>query len=117
MNLDKFFLKVYDKNNYNCAHFVADVWKEITGEDITWKLSGFLRPKTERTVSRELARIFTRVPYSSKELSIVLMQRAGHTPHVGILHNGRIFQLTELGAEYSERDVACRGFQRVRYYK
>jgi hypothetical protein len=30
--IEKFLDKKYDENNYNCGHFTAELWFELTGE-------------------------------------------------------------------------------------
>ena len=116
MNLDIFFCKVYHKKNYNCAHFVAEVWKYLTGEDISYKLNCFFEPEASRKFKLSDGKNFKRVNPSNDTFSIALMQRAGHTPHVGIFINGRILHIHENGVECQPVDVASRGFKRVRYY-
>lgn len=115
MNLDSLFFKKYNKDHYNCAHFVRDAWLIETGVDITKELEGFLMPARERNVKSSLRRVFKRLkePVSP---CIVLMQRPRSVPHVGIYLRGKVLHLHEKGAERMTVDIATRGFNKVGFY-
>lgn len=116
MSIDEFFHKCYNRQSYNCAHFVCDVWKRVTGASIDHTLEGFLHPPSARRADPALRRAFVRLgqPVSP---CIVLMQRAKSAPHVGVYLNGRVLHIHEHGVEFQPVDVASRGFDRVRFYK
>lgn len=116
MSIDEFFHKCYNRQSYNCAHFVCDVWMRVTGVSIDRTLEGFLHPPSARRADPALRRAFVRLgqPVSP---CIVLMQRAKSAPHVGVYLNGRVLHIHEHGVEFQPVDVASRGFDRVRFYK
>ena len=116
MNLDQFYNRTYNRQTYNCAHFVAEVWLYLTGSDISIILRGFLLPPKDRYVRANLRRQFKRL---TKPVSpcIVLMQRPKTVPHVGLFYKGRVFQLHERGVEFQPLDVASRGFKKVGFYQ
>lgn len=116
MSIDGFFHKRYNRQSYNCAHFVCEVWKHVTGAAIDHTFEGFLHPPSARRVDPALRRAFVRL---SQPMSpcIVLMQRAKSPPHAGVYLKGRVLHIHENGVEYQPVDVASRGFDRVRFYK
>jgi len=114
--LDSLMGKVYDKNKYNCAHFTIDVWKVITGEDITEAFKGLLEPLKYNKATMSLREGFKRLKEPVNPC-IVLMNRKGSTPHVGVWYNGKVLHLTESGAIYAPLDVAMLGFKQRRFYK
>lgn len=116
MSIDVFFNKRYDRRSYNCAHFVCEVWKHITGEDLSAKLTGFLKaPEDRRAVLSDL-RSFKRLQ-APESPCVALMQRRGSAPHVGIFLRGRVLHIHEMGVEFQPIDVASRGFERIGFYK
>lgn len=115
MNLDDLFFKKYDKNNYNCAHFVRDAWELETGEDISEELEGFLLPAKSRYARAALRRIFKKIK-KPQSPCIVLMQRPRSVPHVGIYLRGKVLHLHEKGVERMTPEIASRGFKKVGFY-
>lgn len=113
--LDDFFYRRYNRQNYNCAHFVCEVWKHLTGQNIETELEGFLRPPKDRRADPALRRKFKKLaaPVSP---CLVLMQRHKSVPHAGVYIRGRIIHIHELGVECLPVDVATRGFNKLGYY-
>lgn len=116
MNIDQFFNKKYHKDNYNCAHFVADVWQELTGKCIDEALRCFLMPVKDRQVPIDLRRSFKRLS-CPQEPCIVLMRRPKDDPHVGIFFDGKVMQITESGVSFLIVPVATATFKKVDYYQ
>lgn len=113
MSIDKFFHRRYAPN-YNCASFVIEVWKHLTGDDIGDEL--FLNIQTiERT---PLVRVRKRFKLLSKptKLCVVMMQGIQDAAHVGIVLNDRVFHIRRTRVEYQPIDVATIGYSRVRFY-
>ena len=112
---DTLLAKKYDKNTYNCAHFTIDAWKLLTGKDITEAFKGLLAPLKDNKASMSLRSGFKRLqePISP---CIVLMNRKGNTPHVGVWYNGKVLHLQESGAIYSPLSIAMLGFKQRRFY-
>lgn len=116
MSIDEFFKRKYDRRNYNCAHFVCEVWKATTGEDLAHKLRGFLQaPEDRRAVLSDL-RSFERLQ-APESPCLALMQRRGSAPHVGMFLRGRVLHIHEMGVEFQPIDVASRGFEKIGFYK
>ena len=116
MSVDQFFNRVYDRQRYNCAHFVVDVVKELKGEDIGEAMQSFLVPPNERIARPSVRHAFARLA-NPENYCIVLMQRAKTSPHVGVFIDGKVLQIHERGVEYLGLDLAARGFSRVTFYK
>jgi len=116
MSIDVFFHRKYNRETYNCAHFVCDVWESLTGESIAHKLGGLLQPPKTRQASFDLRRQFKRLE-APESPCIALMQRRGSAPHVGIFVRGRVFHIHEMGVEFQPIDVASRGFEKIGFYK
>ena len=115
--IDQFLHKRYNKDTYNCAHFVSDIIEAGTGINARDTLNGFLLPAKERTaqisIKDKLRRIDKPVDYC-----IVLMTRRSHTPHVGVYIGGKVAHITEdLGAHMVPLFMASIGFDRARFYK
>jgi uncharacterized protein YycO len=115
MSLDKFFKKVYNAKNYNCANLVVDVWKELTGKDIEKDFTGFLLPPKERFTPKKLKSKFIKLSHPQNPC-IAIMRGVTPTPHVGVYINKKIIHITENGVQFVPVNVATFGFSTVRYY-
>lgn len=113
--IDEFFFKKYNRNTYNCAHLVSDVWLKLTGQDISERLRGFLKPVRLRSVGMDLRHEFVRLKCPQSPC-IVLMNRPGAVAHVGVYYRGKVLHIHASGTEYVPLDVASRGFTTVRFY-
>lgn len=115
MSVDKYFNRTYSARDYNCAHLVCEVWKDLTGHDIADTLQGFLTaPVTRRA---QLSRLRTlRIVAEPCTPCIVFMQRRKCAPHVGIWVRGRVLHILEnTGVQFQHLEVATLGFTRVRF--
>lgn len=116
MSIDHFFHKRYDRDRYNCAHFVCDVWEHEAGVRIDEALDCFLKPVKERRARQSLRAAFEKLERPESPC-IVLMQRKKSTPHVGVFLRGRVLHIHELGVEFQPLDVVSRAFDKVGFYK
>ena len=110
MSIDKFFDCKYDRRRYNCYHFTRDVWLDLTGRLLVLDESIFLNGKLTKAYVRQFVSIVK--PVSP---CIVVMQRKGFAPHVGVYVRGNVFHIQINGPEYQPVDVASRGFQTIRF--
>lgn len=115
MNLDRFYSRVYNEVSYNCAHFVCEVWAQLTGEDITHKLTGMLKGKHERIVDPKLRFQFKKLK-SPCNICLIVMHRRKMGSHVGIYINGKVLHITESGVERVAVSVATFGFDKFGFY-
>jgi len=115
VSIDPLFSKRYDRQAYNCAHFLVDAWRHVTGEDLGDRLAGFLRPPAARAVDWGQRHGFAPLDRPCSPC-IVAMHRPRTVPHVGMFYRSRVLHLHERGVEYQPLDVASRGFTKLRYY-
>ena len=115
MNIDKYLDRKYDSANYNCAHFVCDVFKDLFNTDYYKILQAVLLPTMERRLRSvnlgHLERLA--VPRSP---CLALFQVGRNTPHVGVWLDGRILHIKESGVEYSRLEDIMLGFKKVRFF-
>lgn len=113
--IDEFFFRSYNKQSYNCAHLVTEAWFKLTGDDIKEAMEGFLNAPRSRSVGIGLRHKFIRLkePISP---CIVLMNRVGAIPHVGVYYKNKVLHIHASGTEYVPLDVAARGFTAIRFY-
>jgi hypothetical protein len=115
MSIDKFLGKVYNKNTYNCAHFVVEVWEHLTKRDISDAFACFLLPEKERTASMSIRNHFTKLE-KPVNLCIVLMQRPRTEPHVGLFYNNRVLHINEKGVQFMPLEIASFGYNKIGFY-
>ncbi len=106
----------YDATSYNCAHFLRDAWLQVTGEDLSLVLEGFLAPKVDRAPDRRLLRRFARLERPTSPC-VVMMRHGLARPHVGMFYQGRLLQLQENGVTWLPMQIATSGYPSVRFYK
>lgn len=115
MSVDKYFSKRYHRSNYNCAHFVCDVFEDLRGASVSEVLRAFLcAPKNRKPSKRDLLKaIVLENPVSP---CVVLMQRRDET-HVGVYLRGRVLHILERGGvQFQPLEVATLGFTKVRFF-
>lgn len=114
--IDPLFSRRYSAARYNCAHFVIEAWRTITGQDVEDKLRGVLCAPTQRRLDLDRLRgvEFLAAP---KSPCFVLMQRPRGLAHVGIWYKERVLHLLESGGvQYMPLEIASLGFNRVRFF-
>ena len=99
----------YDKQRYCCEHFLIDIYRELTGIDLTNKLltSGFFNAQKLRN--------FRQVE-TPKQLTIVLFRDKAKA-HVGLWYDNKVLHLSEQGVLLQPLDMAKMGFKRVNFYE
>lgn len=115
--VDQFLTARHRGDAYNCLHFSAEVWEAETGEDLRDRLGGMLANATRhRRVVRDRVRTFEKLGRPQSPC-LVSMHRHRGEPHIGVYLRGRVLHLADHGAEFTELEVATRGFDRVRFYR
>jgi hypothetical protein len=115
VNLDKYFDKIYDESEYNCAHFVCEVWKDLFNQDISGPLNGVLRAPGQRRLSAHDLAVFEPVGTPTGPC-LALFQIWRKQPHVGIWINGKVLHITEKGVEWTYVETFSVSFNQVRFY-
>lgn len=105
MNLDQFLDRTWSQN-YTCNEFACEVWKHITGEDLTERLNAFLNGNGSFTPLQ--------MPESP---CLAFFTRKGAASHIGLYVDGRLFHLTGQGVHFVELEIVAGGFQQPRFYK
>lgn len=115
MSLDQFFNRRYDEANYNCAHFVAEVWEHVTGQDLRGQFDGFLLPPKNRFVRPAIRRGFVKLEKPTK-CCIVVFHKLTGSAHVGIYINGNVLHIQRIGVRFQPLELAILGFKTYRFY-
>lgn len=116
MSVDIYLSRSYDRKLYNCGHFAADVWKDITGIDISEAISGLVMPTGKGRAILANLRAFKRLTGPISPCIAMLSPPRGQA-HVGIYLRGKILHITELGVHFDYIEVASCGFNHVRFYE
>lgn len=114
-SIDKFFSRKYSATDYNCAHFVSEVWEYLTGRNIRACLNGFLLPPQDINARMVIRQYFKRLDAPCSPC-IVLMQRPKIAAHVGLFLRGKVLHIQDGRVEYQPIDVVVKGYKSHRYY-
>jgi hypothetical protein len=114
--VDPYLSRVYRKGFYTCLEFTAEVWKDITGEDIGDRLPILRVASAERRITPSDLRRFERLtaPVSP---CIALIRRPKAVPHMGVFLRGNILHLNDMGASFQSPQFAGLGFTTMTYYR
>lgn len=108
------FLFARRSPDYDCLDLVADVWEAHTGEKIRDRLADLMRGP-DRKVGRTRGQ-FERLP-GPVDPCIVVFHSGRSDPHCGVYLRGRVLHLLGRSPEFTEPDLAARGFTNVRYFR
>lgn len=101
--------------DYNCAHYVAELWQDETGQDIRHVLGGFLARAGARCATPAPIHTTRRI-HAPVSPCIVLFRRVKAVPHIGIYLRGRVVHLAGQRPIRQPLAVARLGYTSVRYY-
>ena len=113
--IDALFGKIHNDDTYNCAHFVADAYKHLTGREIMEDLQTFLRPPEKRTAPLSMRHRWRRLRYP-KDGCVVLLRRPRTPSHVGLWYEGKVIHLTAQGVQFQPVDIAAMGYKTTGFY-
>ena len=117
MSLDKFMNCTYDRINYNCGHFACDVWKDITGEDISSKMTPLIECIDVKTMPIRAKNQFIKLD-KKESPCLVLMRSITMTLHIGVYYNGNVIHLrNDHVTENLPFAIATRLYKRLGFYK
>lgn len=114
-SVDPYLGRTYDRRRYDCLHFAADVWRDLTGEDLRERLAGLLGAPADRHVRLRHLRAFRHLA-APRSPCLVLFQRPRTPPHIGVFLRGRVLHLREQGAVHQPLELAALGWTSVRCY-
>jgi hypothetical protein len=115
MNIDQFLDRQYDSKNYNCVHFVCEVFTKLFNEDYYKILGGFLFAPGHRCTCKIDLRPIQQVARPERPC-LALFQVAKNNPHVGIWMDGKILHLRESGVSLMPLEIVMLSFKKVRFY-
>lgn len=116
MSFDHLMGRVYDIDHYNCAHFVCEAWQHETGQDLAHRMQGFLRRVSDKQFLKSDIQQFIKLEQPISPC-LVVFQRTGISPHIGLFVRGKVLHLDENGVKFQPLDVVNIGFQRMSFYQ
>ena len=61
LQVDHLMAKIYNRDTYNCAHFVVDIFRSNYTEEIAETLACFLLPENKRYADKNIRKAFMRI--------------------------------------------------------
>ena len=113
MNVDGFLDRQYDHANYNCAHFAAELWAYVTGENID-RLCFAVREKDGRAVGKMIKE---RTPLQVPVTPSLCRMESDALPHIGVYLNGKVFHLSRDGARADDLVMLHAQYRKLSFYK
>jgi len=114
-SVDIYFNRKYNPKNYNCAHLVAEVWKDLTGQDISETISGALTNLANRDINKIDRTKFRKID-TLQDPCIVLLWSSKRLPHCGIYLRERFLHITPQGVKFQLPEIALFGYAMRRFY-
>lgn len=114
-SVDGYYSRRYHVRDYNCAHLVAEAWKDYTGQDISDFLLGAMTNRANREVNKIQLRRFKRVD-KLVDPCIVLLWAPRRSAHAGIFLRGRILHIGPSGVRFDLPEVALFGYTLKKFY-
>lgn len=115
---NEMYAKEYDAQNYNCVHFTCDIWKILTGDDISELLQIFVPNvgMTDSFYKNPKRRFFKRVGQPQSPCLVLITDQIAN-PHIGVYFNGGVIHIgSRIGVKFDRlKDITC-NFSRVRFY-
>jgi len=115
-SVNEYLGKVYDARKYNCFHLAAEVWADLTGQDLIKAYGDAIRDGLEaRRLNRQLVSGLREIP-KPQDPCIVVLQNPRETPHIGVYLRGRVLHIREhQGVRFEPIFFAQFGFKTTRY--
>lgn len=115
-SIDPYFFRLYDAVKYHCGYFTADVWFDMTGQDIRDALGDlFAAPLAARKIKKRHRAAFSKLPQPVSPC-LAFFYRPRAAPHVGVWFQGRVLHIHSKGVEWQPPEVASRGFESMEYF-
>lgn len=105
MNIDHLFFRTYDRERYNCAHFVNEAWRYLFGLEINIPQFGDI----------DLKNRFKRIQKPVSPCIVIFAAKS--YSHVGLFYKGKVLHIRERGVRYEPLDTAKLAFRTVRFYQ
>lgn len=117
-SVDEYLGRRYVVNEYNCFHFVAEVWQDLCGQDVI-KLFGdaVIEGAKSSKLSRRLVKGFSYLD-KPEDPCFVMFRNRGQSPHIGIYLRGRVLHIRyNMGVRHEPLHMAQFGFTHTRFFK
>lgn len=116
---DKLFLRQYDRRNYNCLHFMVDVWKTLYGIDLSFMVPAMMQTglTMNEVTDLEALKHFRRLSKPKTPCMVLMRSVIADETHAATYIDHRLLHITELGVQFLPLDVVTMGFSRVLYYE
>lgn len=113
LDLSKYINKKYDDTHYNCLHFAVEIYRDLTGVDMSTQVSGLLKGKSQRHVDIKKLKQFK---WLAEPTDPCLAIMHGDELHAGIYHQSKIIHITESGIQNIAPHFAEIRHGRIKYY-
>lgn len=110
-SVDEYLGRRYVVGEYNCFHFAAEVWQDLTGQDLIAKYGDAV---VDGSLSHRAIKHF-KVLDKPQDPCIVLLQVKRQSPHIGVYLRGKVLHIRSIGARYEPVHFARVGFTKIRY--
>jgi hypothetical protein len=101
---------------YDCLAFAAEVWRDLTGEDLRGRLDGLFVPAAQREPALRHFRAFERL-LEPLDPCLVLMRRPRSEPHLGVYIRGKVLHLDGAGAKHVLLGLTALSFPRLEFFR
>ena len=98
---DYLYARSYNSETYHCAHFAAELFEHLTGNDIRPYIISTLDPVEDASVDFMSRRYFRRIK-TPVNPCLVTIRLPGSGLHVGVYTNGNVAQLSDTGVMCTE---------------
>lgn len=106
MSIDNLLDRVWS-TDYTCNEFAIEAWQQITGEDITNRLSDSLNG----------SKPFKKLRKPKSPCIVYMTNNNRSSTHVGLFYCDKLLHLTPHGVQFVPLELVERHFREVRFYK
>lgn len=110
-SIDCYFGIEYDLKKYNCLHFAAKVYSDLTNIEVSENVFNFFYGKFPLTEARK----FKRLP--APESPCLVVFRVKNQIHIGVFIRGKVLHLCDDGVQYLPLETIAISFRETRFYK
>lgn len=114
IDIDDFFNRQYDANDYNCSHFASELYEALTGVNLGSMFRDFMSCEMKKFVESR-KRLVRRIQHLNDPCLVVRRER-DLAPHVGVYIHGWIMHMTTSGVVNDTVDGFGNGAT-LRFYK
>lgn len=113
LTLDDFHSKIYHDTDYNCSHFVRDLWLFLTNQDIYDLVHAWNARNLQMAMRHRVGLQRLQMP---TDPCIVLFHKHGDPPHSGVYLEGMVFHMTTDGPRLQDLGFVSLSFDSAKFY-